>query len=69
MTRTDSNSRRKAVYVPFDKMKEYDWSNKSLASVGRKWVYYLVPRYGEKERILVRLKYDRDYDWEFEHDY
>jgi len=48
-------------------MEQYDWINKSLYCDGKTWVYYFVVSKSDKKRVLVKLDYDRNYDWEFEH--
>ncbi len=62
------NSKHGAAEVSAKDMEKYDWSKKILISVGKKWVYYRVPKKETGKIEPVKLFYDPMYDWEFEHE-
>lgn len=57
---------RKAKFIHENKMGCYEWENKILLSVGRKWVYYSALNKDTNQREDIKLLYDKSHDWEFE---
>jgi hypothetical protein len=49
-----------------ESMDKWDWSTKRFQDFDGEWVFYEVAPVGQKERVLIKVKYDPMFDWDFE---